>query len=93
MTGNLKTTATKKFVWYTRHTKNHLLKSGDYFKLIVDTGWSKLVTPNMDEFVPGYLTTMDEPMFMDEISGILIATHKGRVWYDVINNAGGLSIL
>ena len=32
-------------------------------------------------------------MAMDGISGLLIATQKGRVRYEVINDAGGFSIL
>ena len=42
---------------------------------------------------PGSLIIMDEPMSMDGISGILVATHKVRVQYEVINDAVSLSII
>ena len=93
MIGNLKSAAIIKLRVVHESSKIHLLKSNDYFELIVNTGWSKVVTPHLIDFVSWSLTKLDEPMAMDGIVGILVATQKGRVRYEVINDAGGLSIL
>ena len=44
MTGNLKSAAIKKLGVLLKAYKIYLLKSNEYFKLIVDTGCSKVVT-------------------------------------------------
>ena len=93
MTGNFNSDSIKKLRLVLEASNIHLLKSDDYFELIVYTGFSKVFTPNIIYFVSEYLTNLDKPMAMDGITGLLVATQKGQVWYEVINDAGGLYIL
>ena len=93
MTGNLKSDFIKKLRVILRESNIHLLKFDYYFELIVDTGCYKVVTPHLTYFVYGSLTKLDEPMSMDGIAGLMFATQKVRVRYEVINDSGGLSIL
>ena len=74
-------------------SKIHLLNSYDYFELIVDNGLSKVFTPHINYFSSGSPAKLDKPMAMDVISGILVNNHKGRVQYEVIDGAGGFSII
>jgi hypothetical protein len=59
----------------------------------MDSGCSKPVSPCKDDFVHGSLVDLDIPFAMDGIAGQLVAHQKGRLRYEILNNAGGVSIL
>ena len=81
MTGNLKSAAIKKLGVLLKAYKIYLLKYNEYFKLIIDTGCSKVVTPHLTDLVSGSLTKLEKLMAMDGIKGLLVATQKGWVRY------------
>ena len=93
ITGNINSAAIENLCVVLEASNIHILKYDDYFELIFYTGCPKVVTLNLIDFVSGYLTKLDEPMAMDGIEGFLVATQKGRVRYEVINDDDGLSIL
>ena len=49
MTGNMKSSAIKNLFVVLEEYKIYMLKSDDYFDLIVETGCSKVVTPNITD--------------------------------------------
>jgi hypothetical protein len=71
----------------------HLLTKDDTFELIMDSGCSKSVSPCISDFVPGSLVDLSTPLAMDGIAGQLIAHQKGRLQYEVLNDAGGITVL
>jgi hypothetical protein len=71
----------------------HLLSNDDNFELIMDSGCSKSVTPCAADFIPGSLVDLKTPLAMDGIAGQLIAHQKGRLRYEILNDAGGISAI
>jgi hypothetical protein len=71
----------------------HLLSKDDHFELIVDSGCSKSVSPCLSDFVPGSLVDLPSPLSLDGIAGQLIAHQKGRLKYEILNDAGGITTL
>ena len=71
----------------------HLIKKDDNFKLIFDYGCSKTVSPCKIDFIAGSLMDLVTPLSMEGIAGKLIVKQKGTIQYEVINNAGELSVL
>jgi hypothetical protein len=71
----------------------HLLTNDDNFELIMDSGCSKSVSPCATDFVPGSLNDLETPLSMDGITGQLVAHQKGRLQYEVLNDAGGITVL
>ena len=59
----------------------------------MDTGCSKICTGHSSDFVKGSLVDLPVPIAMDGVAGLLTSTQKGKVCYEVINDAGGLSVL
>ena len=76
MTCNIKSGDIQKLRMVLREFKSHILKSDDYFEMIVDTGCSKVVTPHLTYFVSGSLTKLDKKVAMDAIALLLAATHN-----------------
>jgi hypothetical protein len=56
-----------------------LLGVGDSFELIFDTGCSKTGTGFKEDFVPGSLKDLDQPIQMDGIAGGLEIKQEGLV--------------
>ena len=71
----------------------HLLHKDDHFEIIIDSGCSKVVSPEKSDFVPGSLMDLPIPLSMDGIAGSLVARQKGMVRYEVLNDKGDISIL
>jgi hypothetical protein len=71
----------------------YLLAKDDNFELIMDSGCSKSVSLCAADFVPGSLVTLTIPLAMDGTAGQLVARQKGRLRYEVLNNAGGITVL
>jgi hypothetical protein len=71
----------------------HLLSQDDHFELIVDSGCSKSVSPCLSDFIPGSLVDLPSPLSLDGIAGQLVAHQKGRLQYEILNDAGGVTIL
>jgi hypothetical protein len=71
----------------------HLLSKDDHFELIVDSGCSKSVSPCLSDFVPGSLVDLPSPLSLDGIAGQLIAHQRGRLRYEILNDAGGVTTL
>jgi hypothetical protein len=71
----------------------HLLTKDDTFELIMDSGCLKSVSPCISDFVPESLVDLSTPLSMDGIAGQLIAHQKGRLRYEVLNDAGGITVL
>ncbi len=65
----------------------------DHFEVIVDTGCTVTSTPNKSDFVRGSLTTLDSPVIMEGVGGDLEVQQKGIVKWEVINDAGEISVL
>jgi hypothetical protein len=59
----------------------------------MDSGCSKPVSPCEADFIPGSLVALSIPLAMDGIAGQLVAHKKGRLWYEVLNDAGVVSII
>jgi hypothetical protein len=71
----------------------HLLSNDDNFELIMDSGCSKSVTPCAADFVAGSLVDLSTPLAMDGIAGQLVAHQKGRLRYEILNDAGSITVL
>jgi hypothetical protein len=71
----------------------HLLSKDDHFEVIIDSGCSKSVSPCVADFVPGSLVNLPSPLAMDGIAGQLIAHQTGLLRYEILNDAGGITIL
>jgi hypothetical protein len=71
----------------------HLLTKDDNFELIMDSGCSKSISRCAIDFVSGSLVDLATPLAMDGISGQLIAHQKGRLPYEILNNAVGITVL
>ncbi len=93
MTANLRSDTLERLRVVLEASKVHLLHDNDYFELIMDTGCSKICTGHSSDFVKGSLVDLPVPITMDGIAGLLTSTQKGTVRYEVINDAGGLSVL
>ena len=93
MTANLKTAAIERLHTILEASKVHSLCNDDNFELIMDSGCSKICTGHKTDFIPGSLQPLKVPLSMDGIAGMLTSHQKGRVRYEIINDAGGLSIL
>jgi hypothetical protein len=93
ITANLKTAAIERLRVILDASKVHLLRSEDYFELIMDSGCSKICIGHETDFIPGSLEPLKAPLSMDGIAGMLTSHHKGLVRYEIINDAGGLSVI
>ena len=71
----------------------HLLSEDDTFELIMDSGCSKSVSPHLSDFVPGSLVDLAIPLTMDGIAGQIVAHQKGRLRYEILNDAGEMTVL
>ena len=71
----------------------HLLHKDDHFEIIIDSGCSKVVSPEKSDFVPGSLVDLPIPLSMDGIAGSLVAKQRGMVRYEVLNDKGDISII
>ena len=71
----------------------HLLRKDDHFEIIIDSGCSKVVSPEPADFIPGSLVDLPIPLSMDGIAGSLVARQKGMVRYEVLNDKGDVSII
>jgi hypothetical protein len=65
----------------------------DNFEIVMDFGCSKSISPCTSNFVPGSLVDLPTPLAMDGIAGQLIAHQRGRLQYEILNDAGGVTIL
>jgi hypothetical protein len=65
----------------------------DTFYLIVDTGCSHSATGCEDDFLPGTLHTLDQPIEMEGIAGGLLIRQKGRVRYELLTDNGEVHVL
>ena len=93
MTANLKTAAIERLRTILEASRVYLLCNDDYFELIMDSGCSKICTGHETDFIPGSLKPLTVPLSMDDIAGMLTSHQKGRVQYEIINDASGLSVL
>jgi hypothetical protein len=71
----------------------HLLSKDDHFELIMDSGCSKSFSPCESDFLPGSLVDLPTPLSMDGIAGKLVAYQQGRLRFEVLNDAGGVTTL
>ncbi len=67
-----------------------LVKEGDMKPLIVDSGASCHATGFKNDFIPGTLKSLDDPVSMDGIGATLKATHKGVLKYEFVKDDGTL---
>ena len=93
MTANLRSDALARLRVILDVSKVHLLNDDDSVELIMDAGCSKICTVHSSDFVKGSFVALANPIKMDGIAGLLVSHQKGRVRYEVINDAGGLSVL
>ena len=70
-----------------------LLAAGDSLKLIVDTGCTKTETGYVEDFLPGTLKALEQPILIDGIAGGLKITKAGVVRYKVLDDAGELQVI
>ena len=54
----------------------------------MDCGESTHATFDESDFVEGSLEPLEDPLFMDGIAGMIPATHKGLVHYEVVTDCG-----
>ena len=71
----------------------NLLHQDDHFDLIIDSGCSKIVSPNLNDFIAGSLKNLPIPLAMKGISSQLLAKQKGTIGYKVINDQGGIYVI
>jgi hypothetical protein len=70
-----------------------LLGQGGDFQLIVDTGCTKTGTAFIDDFQPGTLHDLPQPIRMDGIAGGLTITQEGKVRYEVVDDKGDIQVI
>ena len=61
--------------------------------LIVDCGASTHATFDESDFVEGSLEPLEDPLYMDGIAGMVPATHKGLVHYEVVTDCGDKEVI
>jgi hypothetical protein len=64
--------------------------NSDGFHLIVDTGCSQSATSCLDDFLPGTLLTLPQPLEMEGIAGGLVIRQQGRVRYEILTDDGNV---
>jgi hypothetical protein len=64
----------------------NLLTPDDNFKLIMDSGCSKPISPCEADFVPGSLVDLAVPLAMDGIAGQLVTYKRGQLCYEILND-------
>ena len=57
-------------------SQRNLLLQDDHFELIIDSGCSKVVSPDLNDFIPGSLKNIPILLAMEEIAGQLLAKKK-----------------
>ncbi len=70
-----------------------LADEGDTKPLIVDSGASCHATGYQNDFIPGTLKPLDDPVSMDGIGATLKATHRGLLKYEFVKDDGTLGSL
>jgi hypothetical protein len=70
-----------------------LMSVDDSFELILDTGCTRSSTFDQDDFIPGTLKPLEQPLVIDGIAGGLTVTHEGQIRYEVIDNNGDIQAL
>ena len=63
------------------------------FNLIFDTGCSRTSTAFKEDFVPGTLQKLAQPVRMDGIAGGLPVEYEGIVRYEVIDDESDIQVL
>ena len=63
------------------------------FNLVVDTGCSKTSTAFIEDFVPGTLQKLAQPLRMTGIAGGLLVDQEGTVRYEVIDDESDLQVI
>jgi hypothetical protein len=67
--------------------------NNDSFYLTVDSGCSRSSTGCIDDFVPGTLIDLEQPLEMEGIAGGLVVHQQGRVKYELLTDAGDIHVL
>jgi hypothetical protein len=93
MTGCLKPPDIDRLKTVLEASQCHLLTKDDHFELVINPGCSKVVSPCIGNFKKGSLKDLPIPLAMEGIAGQLIAKQKGTIRYEVINDAGRISVL
>ena len=57
----------------------NLLLQDDHFELIIDSGCSNIVSPSLNNFIPGSLKNLPIPLAMEGIAGQLLAKQQGTI--------------
>lgn len=93
LTGKIKEQDRLRLIQVLEDLPQGLLAAGDSLELIVDTGCTKTGTGYVEDFVPGTLKALDQPILMDGIAGGLEITKAGVVRYEVLDDTGELQVI
>ena len=61
--------------------------------LVIDTGCSRSASAFEDDFIEGTLLPLREPFTLSGIAGSCVATHQGKLCYEVIDDDGKVATL
>ena len=93
MTGAIKPADISRLKTVLQASQCNLLHQDDHFDLIIDSGCSKIVSPNLNDFIPGSLKNLPIPLCHGRNSRPIACQTKGTIRYEVINDQGGISVL
>ena len=93
LTGKIKEQDQMRLIQVLEDLPQGLLAAGDSLELIVDTGCTKTGTGYMEDFLPGTLKDLEQPILMDGIAGGLEITKAGVVRYEVLDDKGELQVI
>ena len=64
--------------------------SNQAFSAVADSGCSETCSPYLNDFIPGTMYKLEEPLALGGIAGSLPVTHAGRVHWETVDDFGEL---